>query len=165
MAKIYYMSWLEYGLLDSNNVKPGLNTEPGRGATCLCCHHTHIDTHIWTNTHAEFLDRPPGLVGQSSQSRTNTVISCGSIYKESIYPRATYIHTHTHTRTHTFGLFLSPGGCGKQQDIWLQASKSRVRRQWPQHIWLTMQQRDTCTCTHRHATSLGLGLEKNIPSL
>lgn len=71
------------------------------------------------------------------------------------------VYSHKHTDSHFLpGLLLSPGGWGKQQDLWLQASVLKAYKDNGRStLWLTMLQ------THTHTTSLGLGVEKNILSL
>lgn len=144
------MSWLEYGLLHLNNVKPGLKMELRRDATCLCCPQAHIhtrtDIQVFTNT----------IFWQATQSCRQRLTKLRSFHVRLLCTWERFsIKGNSHTLTHTSCFLLSPGGWRKQQSLWLWASK-------------TYKDNGYSMCdshAHTQTTSLGLGSEKKIPSL
>lgn len=90
------MSWLEYGLLHLNNVKPGLKIELRREATCLCCPHAHIhtrtDIQVFTNT----------ISWQATQSCRQRLTKLRSFHVRLLCTWEKFsIKGNSHTLTHT----------------------------------------------------------------
>lgn len=144
------MSWLDYGLLHLNNVKPGLKIELRRDATCLCCPQAHIHTHARTYkcSQTQFFDRLPSPAGKGSQSWGHFMWDY-SVHEKSSASRAT--HTHSHTLPVSY-CHLEAEENNKASGYGPARHKDNGYSMCDSHA-------------HTQTTSLGLGSEKKIPSL